>query len=197
MGKQSISSAVLITTDLNVNLGLVGNAGLRIIIECTLKPVIHQSRTIVNIKLSGGAATIAGRSLRNIGGQATATVTFGFALPPTAAGGGAEQQVPTVALGGTDPQVTLDAGTRVQADAIFGQRGADKVTVPLQQALATLLSVGGTRFIPAAGFQVVLGVNSDKQSQLSAPPTVAWITDTATVIELINSLSSSLANRAT
>src|SRR6202000_1526651 len=86
------------STSLNVPLGPFGTVLFRIIIEATLQPIIHQSQSLLNVKLSGGSTSVAGRLFNSIGGQATVTVPLGFALPPTLAGGGDDQHVPNVAF---------------------------------------------------------------------------------------------------
>jgi len=180
------------STDLNVNLGALGIVTVRVILNATIQPVIHQSLARLLISISGGSTSVMGRSLSHMGGQATVPVQMSFkVVPPAVPASIARQharagfltgppappglQVPVLLLTGVSPDVVLDGMTRGLADATFGQGGADLLTSGLKEALAVFLALYGTVQVPVAGFKVLPGVDSNDPLQLSAAPTVAWI----------------------
>jgi len=161
------------STDLNLPLGPFGNLVLRVTIDATLRPVLRQPQVTVNVNLSGGSSSVAGRALSNISGQVTVTVPLQFDLAPSSAPG--DQNIPNMILSGTNPQITLDAASQAQANAIFGAGGAGRLTSGLRDGLAALLNAAGTRAIPVMGFKVINGIASDNPQVLSALPAIAWI----------------------
>jgi hypothetical protein len=166
------------SVDLNANLGPLGVITVRTFLDATLQAVVHQPLARVVISLSGGSASIAGRTLSQMGGQVTASVSLGFALPPAGSALPGAPQVPLFLFGTASVDCVLDRNTRSMADAALGPGGADRLTSALCDALKAYLSTIGTQAIPALGFTVVPGVDSNDPRQLSAPPVVAWIDGT-------------------
>ncbi|KAL5331438.1 hypothetical protein ACEPPN_000968 [Leptodophora sp. 'Broadleaf-Isolate-01'] len=166
------------STDLILPIGPVANRPrLRVFLEATLCPVVHESNVEVSIEISAGFTTIAGRSLNNIGGTATVVVPITFELPPGVPS--TEPQTPVVSFSGTSPTVVLNQATRTEVDAISGQGAADRLTSGIREALTALLGLIGKISIQATGFFISPGVPSTRPNQLSALPTVAWINSTA------------------
>ncbi|KAK7178404.1 hypothetical protein PSPO01_15550 [Paraphaeosphaeria sporulosa] len=150
---------------------------LRVFLDITLHPVVHESQAEVRVAISAGSTVFRGRSLNNLGGDATVVVPIIFELPPGAPA--STPQTPNVVFSGTRPRVTWNQQTQRQIDGTLGQGTAATLATALQDALAELLARAGRIPVRAAGFLVRPGVVSHRPNQLSALPTLAWITVTA------------------
>lgn len=160
------------STDLRLTLPSQGTMTVRAIIEAELQPVLHQPQ----VKIAGtfdAGSMLNGTASLHIAGDFSVLVPMIFTS--VASGPPNQPQQPVLLLSGTSPTVTLDAPTRSRAVATFGKGGANLLTSALQVAFAILLAAAGTRSVATTSFSILPGVDSADPTQLSAPPTVAWI----------------------
>lgn len=166
-----------------LNLGLLGEVGIRGVTSITLQPLPHQSVAHLTISIDGG--TFGPGPLPGIHVVATGTVTVpvGF-LPPPPTGNVAQKYswdtplrhvAPALLLRNASASLTLSPATAAFVDAAIGAGGANRVARALEKSVLALMKETGNQRIAFMTFDVVPGVDSDQILQFSAMPVAAWI----------------------